>query len=241
MPRKANDPFIIRLEPLRPRGLRVRVHLERGPPLDVALEALERAGLGIGDPLTPSRRHHLEDADHDVQVREAALSLLSHRARTRAELGRRLRAKGFRPTRVTACLDRLESRGLLDDSALASAFVRDRLRLRPRGPARLVAELRSRGVHADLAHSVVDGVLEEEGVTETQLAARVARAWLKRQGPATVTALTTSATTSPDALRARRRLHGYLARRGFGGAALARAMEVALASSNEGSTAPRED
>jgi regulatory protein len=238
MPRKANDPPITRLEPLRPRGLRVRVHLDRGAPLDVALEALERTGLGIGDLLTPNRRQHLEETDRDVQVREAALGLLSHQARTRAELGRRLRAKGFRPARVTACLDRLEARGLLDDSAVASAFVRDRLRLRPRGRTRLAAELRSKGVSADLADRVVNAVLDEEGATESQLATRVAQAWLKRQGASVVSALTSGERT-PGALRARRRLHGYLARRGFGGAALVHAMDAALEAESDRETPPR--
>jgi len=88
-------------------------------------------------------------------------------------------------------------------------------------------------VGADLAERVVDAVLDDEGLTEIQLAMQVARGWLKRQGAAAVSALT-SAERSPEALRARRRLHGYLARRGFGGAALARAMEVALAAPSAG-------
>ncbi len=237
MPRKANDPLVLRLEPLPPRGLRVRVHLERAEPLEVALEALERVGLGLGDPLTPTLRHHIEDADQEIRVREAALSLLSHRALTRAELGRKLRVKGFRPARVAACLDRLEARGLLDDSAVASAFVRDRLRHRPRGRTRLTAELRSKGVPADLAGHVVDTVLDEEHTTELELAARAARAWIKRQPEPVISALA-AGDRSPEAMRARRRLYGYLGRRGFGGSALTRAMEVAAAlpTNRDGST-----
>lgn len=226
MPRKANDPVVTRVEPLRPRGARVRVHLDRGEPLEVALEALERLGLGVGDPMPSNRRHHLQDADQDVRVRDAALSLLSHRARTRAELSRRLRGKGFRPARVDACIDRLAARGLLDDSAVASAFVRDRLRHRPRGRTRLAAELRAKGVRGDLAGRVVDTVLEDEGVTEPELARRAAEAWLRRQGAGVVEALGATGRT-PEALRARRRLHAYLARRGFGGAALSSALDAA--------------
>jgi len=221
-------PVIQRVEPLRPRGLRVRLHLDRGEPLEVALEALERLALGVGDTLPANRRHHLLDADADVRIRDAALSLLSHRARTRAELRRRLVAKGFRPARVDPALDRLAARGLLDDDAVAAAFVRDRLRHRPRGRVRLAQELRARGVAAELAERVVDGVLDDEEVTEAELARRVVEGWLRRQGTPIRAGLVAPRGT-PEAEKARRRLYGYLARRGFQGAALGHAMDLAVA------------
>lgn len=220
-------PVITRLEPLRPRGLNLRVHLDRGEPLEVALEAVERMGLGVGDPLPSNVRHHLLDADAEVKTREAALNFLSHRARTRAELRRKLVGKGFRPARVDPCLDRLEARGLLDDAAVASAFVRDRIRHRPRGKGRLAQELRAKGVADAVARTVVDRVLEDEDVTEERLARQVVEGWVKRQGPAVLRALRLGE-RSPEREKARRRLHAFLARRGFGGPALSRAMELAL-------------
>lgn len=227
MPREGNDPTIARIEPLRPRGLRVRIHLDRGDPFEVALEALEQTRLGVGDALPSTTRHHLTNADADVRVRDAALNLLSYRARTRAELRRKLVAKDFRPARVDACLERLQERGLLDDRAVAAAFVRDRLRFRPRGSVRLAQELRAKGVRGDVARQVVEDVLGEEEVTEADLAQEVAEGWVARQSPGLLTALV-RADRSPEAEKARRRLHGYLARRGFRGAALGRAMDVAV-------------
>ena len=124
------------------------------------------------------------------------------------------------------CLDRLEQRGLLNDAAVASAFVRDRIRYRPRGKGRLTQELRAKGVAERVAHEAVDRVLEDEDLSEAQLAARVLEAWLRRQGPPVLDALASEART-PERERAYRRLHGYLARRGFTGAALSRAKEMA--------------
>jgi regulatory protein len=205
----------------------VRLHLTRGEPLDVALEALERLRLGVGDPLPPRRRHHLLNADADVRVRDAALALLSHRARTRLELRRKLTAKGFRAARVDHCLDHLEARGLLDDAAVAAAFVRDRLRHRPRGKARLTSELGAKGVKAETASQVIDTVLEDEGLHERDLAQRVGRAWATRQRPDVAVALAHSG-PSPEREKVRRRLYGYLARRGFRGQALSAGMEAAV-------------
>jgi regulatory protein len=203
----------------------MRVHLDRGDPLEVALEAMERLGLGVGDPLPPKRRHQLLDADAEVKVREAALNILSYRARTRAELKRKLMGKGFHLARVEPCLDRLERRGLLDDEAVAAAFVRDRIRLRPRGKLRLTQELRTKGIPQNVAGRVVDDVLEQEEVTEGDLVRQVVSGWLSRQGAGTVQALGARERT-PASGKARRRLQGYLARRGFASSALSRAMDV---------------
>src|SRR5690606_14380439 len=220
-------PRILRAEPVRPRGLEVRVHLEgEEEPLRVTLEALERARLGVGDALDPTRRRALLEHDRDVRVRDAALHLLAHRARTRRELERRLRRKGFETGRVDACLDRLEARGLLDDAAVAAAFVRDRLRHRPRGRARLADELRERGVPGELAERVIEGVLEDAGTSDAELALRVAEDWVRRQAAALLEALA-AGRRDPGHERARRRLVGYLVRRGFRGGALRAAEERA--------------
>jgi regulatory protein len=220
------DARISRVEPLPPKGLRVCVSLDQGDPLEVALEAIELARLGVGDVLTPTARRALVDADAEVQVREAALGLLSHRARTRQELRRKLRGKRFDPARIDACLDRLEERGLLSDAAVAAAFVRDRLRFHPRGRARLASELRAKGVEANVAQQSIGLVFEDEEMSDAGLARSAADAWLARQ-PAEVAAALGSRTHTPASGKAKRRLYGYLARRGFRGDALADAMRYA--------------
>lgn len=221
-----SDPRLTRIEPLPPKGLRVRVHLDVGDPFEVALEALELARLGVGDALTSAARRTLLDGDADVQVREAALSLLSHRARTRRELERKLRGKRFDGARIDACLDRLEERGLLSDAAVAAAFVRDRLKFRPRGQSRLASELRAKGVEADVAQESIALVFEDEAVSDIDLARASAEAWLSRQPHEVARALASRAHT-PESGKAKRRLYGYLARRGFRADALDAAMRHA--------------
>jgi SOS response regulatory protein OraA/RecX len=81
-------------------------------------------------------------------------------------------------------------------------------------------------VDGSLAERVVDSVLEDEDVTEADLARRVVEGWLGRQGTRTVRSLA-SEERSPESEKARRRLYGYLARRGFRGQALGRAMALA--------------
>ncbi len=221
------DPLITRVQPLGQRGLRVLIHLDAGEPFELMLEALEQSRLGVGDALPANTRHHLLDADANVRVRHAAFNLLSYRARTHSELRRRLRQKGFHPARIDACLDLMEERGFLDDEAVAAAFVRDRLRHRPRGKARLSAELRAKGVAPDMADRAIEQVFDDEDVTDHELAREVAEGWVGRHNAAALAALAQE-THSPERDKARRRLHGYLARRGFRGEAQRHANEVAL-------------
>jgi regulatory protein len=196
----------------------------------MALEIVDRKALHVGDPVDAELRAVLEDADLRWRTREAALSLLSHRARARRELDRRLRNKGFPRGVVRDCLDDLESRGFLDDAEFARSFVRGRLRVRPRGRNGLHAELRRLGVDDAVAREAVDSVFEQEGATDDSLAVEAARAWLKRQGRGVQAALA-APSFDPERRKARRRLHGYLARRGFGAEAARAAMETLEAES----------
>lgn len=221
-------PLITRVQPLRPRGLKVMIHLEGGEPFEVMLEALERSRLGVGDVLPSDLKHHLLNTDADIRVRDAAMNLISYRARTRTELLRRLRQKGFRPARIDLCLNRLTEKGFIDDEAVAGAFIRDRLRHRPRGKARLAAELRAKGVDGDLAKHTIDRVFEAEETSDVAIAREVAEKWVARQNAAVLQALASDG-NSTERIRALRRLNGYLARRGFRGDALGEATRRAVA------------
>jgi regulatory protein len=220
-----SEPRLLRVEYLPPKGHRVLMHLDQGDPLEVTLEAFELSRLGVGDVLSGDARAKLLDLDADVRVREIALGLLAHRARTRQELAGKLRKKGFGRDRIDACLGRLEERGLLNDAAVAAALVRDRLRHRPRGEARLVSELRSKGIEQAVATETVARVFGDEEVDDAALARDAASAWLTRQGERVHEALRDP--RSPNRDKARRRLYGYLARRGFRGDALGAAMDHA--------------
>ena len=221
------NPLITRIQSLRPRGLKVLIHTDCDEPFEVTLEALERNRLGVGDPLPEARRHLLLNDDADVRVREAALNLLSYRMRTRSELKRRLRQKDFRPARIDLCLDQLEAKGFLNDEAAAAAFIRDRLRHRPRGKARLSSELRSKGLDTDTVNRVINDVFEIEGIDDLLLARQVAEGWLRRQNQDTIKTLADTA-HSQSREKVRRRLYGHLTRRGFRGDALRTAIEETI-------------
>jgi regulatory protein len=194
----------------------VLVHLELGDPFEVMLEALERNRLGVGDELPPARKNKLLNDDQDIRVRDAALNPISYRARTRKELARRLYRKGFDPARIDPCLDRLIEKGFIDDGAVAAAFIRDRLRHKPRGRVALTSELRAKGVEGELITRTIDDVFTAQETDDASLVRIVARGWAARQNERVLSALA-SREHSPARDKARRRLVGYLNRRGFRG------------------------
>ena len=235
-------PRVRALEPLDRRGRRVRVLLDaRGEDdgendvLELALEVVERVGLGAGDPV-----------DEALRARDAALAYLAHRPRSRAEMRRRLRARSFPAAVVEGCLDELTAKGLLDDAAFAEVLVRERLRRNPRGAARLRDELCRRGLDPAAATAAVERGLGAAGTADEALAVAAALRWLKRSGEDVRRALAGEApegsryarrfgAPSPRAA-AIRRLTVFLRGRGFGG----EAVRAAVAAAEHAARVPRE-
>lgn len=198
------------IKPQKRHPERVNVHVDGEFRLALAAEIAYGAPLRVDEEVTEKLLRELEHEDRYWKAREAALNLLSYRARTAVELRRRLRGKGYEDEVAERCVQELLDRGLVDDASFAEMFTRDRVKLRPRGLRRLVQELRAKGVDAKTAHAAVDEVWEQEDVSELELARRAAGKWSPRAGE--------------DPQRARRRLYGFLARRGFGGDTVRRVM-----------------
>lgn len=89
-------------------------------------------------------------------VLAAGFRFLEARARSVAEVRRRLADAGYRPELVEGTIARLLAIGLLDDEAFARHWVESRDRARPRGEIALKRELRLRGVDAQVIAAVLD-------------------------------------------------------------------------------------
>ncbi len=214
---------ITAIRPQRRNAERVSIDVDGEFRLGVARQLVLDAALAAGDEVSDSQLEALEQSDVGWKAREAALNLLSHRQRSRTELRDRLVRKGYAPEIAEDVVGDMVERGYLDDAAFAESFVRDRVRLRPRGRRRLLDELRTKGVTEAIAGKAVEQVFGQEDVSDTELASQAARAWARRslRGPA-------SSLSREERDRARRRLYAYLARRGFAGEPLRRAMDDVL-------------
>lgn len=103
------------------------------------------------------RRERRATVDDPAVVLEAAARFLEVRARSVAEVRRRLGQAGYRADLVEGAIGRLTELGMLDDATFARAWIESRDRARPRGEIALRRELSLKGVD----RAVVDELLEE--------------------------------------------------------------------------------
>ena len=162
----------------------------------------------------PARVPDAERSTDPGACREAALRLLERQRRTRTDLERRLSDKGYALATAGEVLDRLASVGLVDDLEYARAFMAGRRARRAAGARRIEQELRARGVSAEdikAASARLDA--EQGGMDELAAACKVvAQAERRSRG-------------IEPRLR-RQRLYALLARRGFDGDVIRRALDL---------------
>ena len=146
------------------------------------------------------------EAAQDLDAaREAALRLLERTRRTRHDLVRRLRDKGYAPVTVEEALDRLQGVGLVDDVEYARAWLAGRWGRRPAGWRRLEQELRLKGVSAEDIAQARARLEEDQGGADEVTTARRVLAQAERRY------------RSLEPRVRRQRLYALLARRGFDG------------------------
>ncbi len=190
----------------RSRG-RAVVVTDDGETLALRAETVARAGLVEGALIDATSLAQIDEEEQRVAAHEGALRLLSRRARSEREMAGELRMRGLTPAVVDHEIARLRKAGLLDDEAFAHSWVQDRATLAPRGRRLLRQELRGRGVTAEIIETATEGT--DDG--ETALA-------LARQRAGRLSGL--------DFETFRKRLAGFLGRRGIGYGEIAEATRI---------------
>jgi len=188
--------------------------LNGGPSIVVHASVIEKFGLRVGLEIESSVIEKLVAADEVTRAKQRALDLLreakEHAAAkktervpevyTKSEIRRQLAHHGFSTDTVATALAELIQSGHIRDRKYAENWVVRRQKSNPRGKTLLKHELVKKGIDKETVEQVVAAIDTEE---ETKIALRIARKRARqyRRLPNHV---------------AKRRLHGFLARRGFG-------------------------
>ena len=141
-----------------------------------------------------------EKTDNDaVDETENSRPTVKPKPYTKSEMGQRLAREGFSEKAIGTAIEELIDSGHIRDRKYAENWVVRRQKSNPRGKTLLKRELLDKGVDRETAEQVVAQVETEN---EATLALQIAQKRVKqyRQLPVHV---------------AKRRLHGFLARRGF--------------------------
>lgn len=167
----------------------------------LSLEAIERLRLAVGRPVDGLEEAIALEARR-LHTYDRALNLLAVRARSASELARVLVRKGEEKPHVEWAVTRLVEQGLLDDAAFARAFTRAKVVGGKQSRRRVQQELARKGVSRALTDDAIDTVLEEEAVDQRAIVEEAARKKLR-------------SLAGLDPVVQRRRLYGFLARRGY--------------------------
>ena len=179
------------------RRQRVNVYGDEGRfAFALALHLAQDAGLHSGMELSQAQVNTLQEADARHSAYEAALRLLSYRPRSEKEMRRRLARRGIGLRLVDETVRQLRERGYLDDEAFARFWTESRETTSPRSQRLIAQELRVQGVDAETAAAATASVADEEAAYRA--ASRRLHAF-----------------RGLDYDTFRRRLGGFLVRRGF--------------------------
>ena len=178
----------------------------------LSFEALQRLRISIGSDITDRVEPVFAEAAR-LAVYDRALNMLAFRARSATELSRALIRKGSDPVHVSAAIARLVEQGFLDDASFARAFARAKVVGASHSRRRVQQELQRKGVARDVASQAIGEVFEDEAIDSLALIEAAARRKLR-----------TLASLEP--IVRRRRLYGFLARRGFDADDIRRVLEI---------------
>ncbi len=154
----------------------------------------------------PSPQDPAKDPESSYQkAKNAALRLLSYRSRSEKEVQRRLQGR-FSKDVIDRTLSDLRRQGLLDDAVFAKEWRSQREKFRPRGPSVIRQELQKLGVDRE----VIREALSDFDASENAYQAGAKYA---------------SKLSTDDASDFRRKLGGFLHRKGFEGDVLGQTVE----------------
>jgi len=148
-----------------------------------------------------------------VRAHNIALHALGRKGVSISEMAKLLKSRDLDEDIVEAEVARLEAVGLLDDTALAENLVRSLQERKGLGRSGVTSELRRRGVD----QAAISAALETDDDGDDE-AARCLEIALKRA----------SQLSSYDTETAKRRLSGFLMRRGYSGQVVSAAVNAAL-------------
>jgi len=140
----------------------------------------------------------------DSELKKArfyALKSTDLKPRSIEELREKLNKKGFPDAVITEVLAEFTKKGLLDDSKFSRLWVENRMYSNPKGEPVLRRELKAKGVEEQVIDKAIQAIKKSYNEYDT----------VKNLADARMASL-----KGLDKTTARRRLFGYLKRRGFG-------------------------
>lgn len=198
-PRVASAGRVQAIEAMGRNARRMAITLDTGATYEIDRRIFAESVISQGDDLSQADVQRLLDTDDRNAASNSAARILTVRARSTAELKSALLVRGYPPPIVDEVLADFAERGYIDDAEFARRWIAVRTDMAPRGTRLLKRELREKGIAPELIEESVD----ESGLSDEDTALALAARRLDRMAGLPIETK-------------RRRLVGFLERRGFG-------------------------
>jgi regulatory protein len=161
-------------------------------------EVLYKLGVKKGESLTEQQIKKITKEERKKEAKDVALRFLSFRRRTEKQAKDKLQKKGFDEKTIKATIDKLKEFDLINDLEFATSWVKDRLAFKPRGKKLLKQELWKKGIKKEIIEQVTEELCQDEDKSALELLEKIKKRY-KGLEPKV----------------AKRRMFGFLLRRGF--------------------------
>ncbi len=180
----------------RRQGKRVNIFLDGRFAFSLEADVAEQEKLEVEQTLSAEQVEALTRSDQQQRCYNAASRYLSYRPQSESEIRQKLTRRGFDNMSVEATIARLKDVGLIDDFAFAQFWKDSREMFNPRSRWMTKLELKQKGLSQDIADQVVGTIDDSDSAYRAALGK-------------------VRSLACADYEIFRRRLGGYLRRRGF--------------------------
>ena len=211
-------PTITLIEEQKRRPNRRNVFIDGGFAFGCNVNVVARFRLREGMAIDAALRKQIEEGEVQQEAFDQAMRLIKGRMQSERELRTKLRRREYGDAAIDTVLENLKRLGYVNDEKLALDRAAQQAKVKKVGRRRAIQELSKSGINRDTAERAAARAYE--GVDPRAAALEVAR---KKA----------STLSRFDALTARRRLVGFLQRRGFDYETIQYALERALGQSEQ--------
>lgn len=163
--------LITKIEVQKKRKDRYNIFIDDEFRFGVDENTLIKLDLRKGIELTEAEIEKIENEEVNAKAFNAAANFLKTRERSKKEICDKLKTKEFTPTQIEKVLEKLERLNIVNDKRFAEMFVRDRMKLKPKGKRALSIELMQKGIDKNIIEEVLNEMLG--GDQELELAKKI--------------------------------------------------------------------
>ena len=195
---KPTAAVITQVEQQKKNRSRYNLYLDGEYALSVHEDLLIQYRLLKGETVDKLQLEEILRADEKHRAYLDAIRFISVRARSEAEVRKKLVTRGYEPDLIAGVLRQLGEQGYLNDRDFAELWTKERITLQKKGRKWVEQELRQKGIEKKLVADAISKIDPDE--EKEQALAIASKRWKQMSG---------------DSADKKRKLYAFLARRGY--------------------------